>query len=336
VLQTASTSATPPFSPFDSTSELWKDYWSRFLTFTRAHAVPDDRQAQVFLTNQSSTVYKLLSNLAAQETPPREINDLSMEQIVAYMKVQFDPTRFVIRERFKFWTSMQRRPGESIQELAARIRQAAATCDFASIADPLDEALRTRFICSVNNEAVLKALFNMKADELDFTTAIQVAIQTEDAAKVAKETVYGPKSVPALAIAQKPSRQQPVLQRPPKKEVSVGQLRCYRCGNSGHIATSCKFKDAKCIFCKLTGLLEVVCRKKARSKAHGVRWIDVLEMVKAAPCRNSEVQKLQVPIHCRSLEFYRRGQVRRCQQVIPNFVSCVRHSRFESAWSGCY
>jgi len=73
----------------------------------------------------------------------------------------------------------------------------------------LDEALRTRFICSVNNEAVLKALFKMKADELDVTTAIQVAIQTEDATKVEKETVYGPKSVAALAIAQKPSRQQP-------------------------------------------------------------------------------------------------------------------------------
>jgi len=54
---------------------------------------------------------------------------------------------------------MQRRPGESIQELAACIRQAAATCDFASIAGPLDEALLTRFICSVNNEAVLKRHF---------------------------------------------------------------------------------------------------------------------------------------------------------------------------------
>jgi len=116
--------ATPTFAPFDSTSELWKDYWSRFLTFTRAHAVPEDRKAQVFLTNQSSTVYKLLSKLVAQETPPREINDLTMDQIVASMKVQFDSTRFVIRERFKFWTSMQRGPGESIQELAARIRQA--------------------------------------------------------------------------------------------------------------------------------------------------------------------------------------------------------------------
>jgi len=123
-----------------------------------------------------------------------------MDQIMAYMKMQFDPTRFVIQERFKFWTTMQRPPGESIQELTGRIRST-----HTSIADVLDETLRMRFICSVNNEAILKALFKMKADELDYTIAILVAIQTEDPAKVVKETVYGPKSVPALAIAQKPS-----------------------------------------------------------------------------------------------------------------------------------
>jgi len=164
VFPPATASATPTFAPFDSTSELWKDYWSRFLTFTRAHAVPDDRKAQVFLTNQLSTVYQLLSNLAAQETPPREINDPTMEQIVAHMKVHNLIQPVSSSGNVKFRTAMQRRPGESIQELAARIRQAAVTCDFASIADPSDAALRTRFICSVNNEAVLKALFKMKAD----------------------------------------------------------------------------------------------------------------------------------------------------------------------------
>jgi len=132
---------------------------------------------------------------------------------------------------------MQRR--ESIQELAARIRQAAATCNLASIADTLDKALRTHFICSVKNEAVLKALFKMKADELDFHTVIQVAIQTEDAAKVAKETVYGAKSVPGLAIAQKASHQKPIFQRPPKKEVPVAPQRCCRCGNPGWQIASC-------------------------------------------------------------------------------------------------
>eukprot|EP00795_Rhopilema_esculentum_P006058 gene6057-biopygen7749 len=70
---------------------------------------------------------------------------------------------------------MRRKPGETLQELAARIRQDAATCGFASIKDPQDEALRSRFICSVNNEAVLKALFKVKDDELDFARAIEIA-----------------------------------------------------------------------------------------------------------------------------------------------------------------
>ena len=66
----------------------------------------------------------------------------------------------------KFWSDMKRKPGETIPELASRIRQDAATCDFQSIKDPLDEALRTKFICSVDNEAVLKTLFKLKDDEL--------------------------------------------------------------------------------------------------------------------------------------------------------------------------
>ena len=81
---------------------------------------------------------------------------------------------------------MDRKPGKSIQESFSRIRQDAVICDFSSITNLLDEALRTRFICSINNEAVLKALFKFKDLELTFTRATE----TEDAARVAKETVY--------------------------------------------------------------------------------------------------------------------------------------------------
>ena len=43
-------------------------------------------------------------------------------------------------------------------------------------------------MCSVNNETVglLKSHFKVKDDELTFTQAIEIAIGTEDAAKVAK------------------------------------------------------------------------------------------------------------------------------------------------------
>ena len=59
------------------------------------------------------------------------------------------------------------------------------------IKDPPDEALKTRFTCSVGNEAVLKALFKLKDDELTFAKAIQIAQETKEAGRVAKETVYG-------------------------------------------------------------------------------------------------------------------------------------------------
>ena len=183
--------ATPKFPAFHSTSELRSDYWSGFCTFANARSVPNEKSAKAFLTNQTSTTYKMLPNLTARMTPPKNINNLITEQITNYMKKQFDPKRFVVRERFRFWNKMKRTPCESIQELATRIRRAAATCDFNSITDSLDKALRTRFICSINNEAILKALFKINTDELTFTRAIEVATETEDAAKVAKKTVFG-------------------------------------------------------------------------------------------------------------------------------------------------
>ena len=63
---------------------------------------------------------------------------------------------------------MKRKPEETLQELVSRIRQDAVTCDFQSIKDPLDEALRTRFTCSMDNEAALKASFKLKDDEPTF------------------------------------------------------------------------------------------------------------------------------------------------------------------------
>ena len=147
----------PAYVAFDSTQELWCDYEERFQTFIDAHSVPQAKQARVFLTNQSAAIYKMLSNLACQQTPPKTVHQLNLTEIKACMKEQFDSNKFVVRERFRFWSDLNRKPGETVQELASRIRQGAATCDFKSIKDPLDDAMTTRFMCSVSNEAVLKS-----------------------------------------------------------------------------------------------------------------------------------------------------------------------------------
>ena len=221
------------FQPFDSTSELWTDYLARFRTFVTANSIPDNKQAQIFLTNQSNSVYKMLSNLAAQQQPykmlsnlaaqqqpVKSIHELTMNDIQTFMAEQFDPKRFVVRERFKFWSDMKRKPGETIPELASRIRQDAATCDFQSIKDPLDEALRTKFICSVDNEAVLKTLFKLKDDELKFSNAIRVAQEVEEAAKVAKETVHSLRRCRKF-ITQSPKLPKRKKRKPPASGVEI-------------------------------------------------------------------------------------------------------------------
>ena len=301
----------PTFSPFDATSELWSDYWARFNTFIGAHSIPEERKAQVFLTNQSTVTYKLLANLASQQKPPKDINELSINDIEEFMKIQFDPSLYIVRERFKYWSDMQRKPGETIQELAARIRQDAVTCDFASIKDPLDEALRTRFICSVNNEAVLKALFKIKDDDLTFSKAINVAIETEDAAKVAKETVSGfkPKAVHTISTKRKPSKQQPSkpVQNEGTKHFSFPKGTCGRCGKKDHKGNDCPFKDSTCHYCQRKGHIEPVCLQKKQGKPRQSSSVNTISMdapitIDTVKVVNSVPQVIQ-PIELNGLKF---------------------------------
>ena len=62
-------------------SELWIDYFARFRTSVTANSISDNRQAQIFFTNQSNSVYKMLSNLAAQQQPVKSIHELTMNDI---------------------------------------------------------------------------------------------------------------------------------------------------------------------------------------------------------------------------------------------------------------
>ena len=143
------------------------------------------------MTIHTPDIYKLLKT-AAQQKENTNVDKLDMEKIAAHMKEAFDPKRFIIRERFKFWSNMNRQTGESTQELATRIRQEATTCDFSTVNDPLDEAVTTKFMCSVNNEALLKLLLSMKSSEITFNRAVEIAMEVEEATKAAKETANGP------------------------------------------------------------------------------------------------------------------------------------------------
>ena len=147
----ASHNQTPPFPAFDSTAKLWKDYLLRFKTFVSANSVTDDKLALVFLTNQTSDTYKLINNYASQQDTPTTADNMKFSDIAEFMSQHCDHIKFTVREKYRFWSSIARKPGETPTELAARVRQMATTCDFPAIKNPLDEAMRTCFICAINN-----------------------------------------------------------------------------------------------------------------------------------------------------------------------------------------
>ena len=121
------TTSLPKFAGFDPTTELLTDYMNRYNAFVAAHSIPEEKKAKIFLTNQQPILYKQISNMAAQLATPKEIHEVTMDDIENFLREQYDPTRFLVRERYKFWSNMKRKPGETIHELATRIRQEATT-----------------------------------------------------------------------------------------------------------------------------------------------------------------------------------------------------------------
>ena len=216
----------PTFSAFDPSNELWSDYNQRFQTFIKAHSVPENKIAKLFLTNQSVTTYKLLQNLSSQQQPPVDINEAEMDMLRYFMAEQCDPKLFVIWERYKFWSNLKRKPGKSIAELAARIRQDALTCEF-SDSNPQDHAMCTPFICSMQNETFLKA--------------IQILVEFEEASKVAKETVNP--TMKMFSVRVKPTKLlgRTITNQPVNKH-NLTVSPCARCGKMGNTSKMCRCK----------------------------------------------------------------------------------------------
>ena len=267
---------TPPFPAFGSTAELWKDYLLRFETFVNANSVPDDKKALVFLTNQTSGTYKLITNYASQQDVPTTANDMKFSDITDFMSSHYDPTQFTVRERYKVWSTIKRKPGETPTELAAMVRQMATTCDFPAIKNPLDEAMRTCFICAINNEAILKSVLREKEEKLTFAKAVEIATEVEEAAKTAKAQVYSnPDDVQMIHTKklQRNNHQHHHHQHhhhqkspPPTTKPSASTTaRCYRCGKNGHATKDCRLSNAVCNFCGKKGHIEAACITKQRS-----------------------------------------------------------------------
>ena len=117
---------------------------------------------------------------------------------------------------------------------------------------------------------------------LTFAKAIQVAQETKEAARVAKETIYGQASAckPVYKVEQpkgKANRSKASTYK--AKDTPEGKLdcplskgSCGRCGKKNHSGKGCSHIDDVSHYCQKKGHLQSVCMSK-RKQDTGVRYL---------------------------------------------------------------
>ena len=164
-----------------------------------------------------------------------------MEDLIKTLEGHFEPTPIVIAERFHFHKRDQR-AGESIADFVAELRRLATNCKFGA---HLEEALRDRFVCGLNNEATQKRL--LIENDLTILKAIEIATNLES---VERSTHVMKSSKPGVSVE--------------ANVKAINTQPCYRCGRKDNAPAHCKFKDAVCHSCGKRGHISPACRGKKR------------------------------------------------------------------------
>lgn len=228
--------ATSQFNSLNPDEESIKTYLERVDLYFTANTVPANKQV---LTSIGSSTYALLSNLLAPDTPKsKSLNDIS-----TILKKYFETTRAIIAERFHFH-KRQQAPAESITEYDAALRKLATHCNFGAY---LEDALRDRFVCGLQCEAMQRRLLS----EVDLTL------------KKAMELAQGMEAAASNTRSIKGA--DPAIRNIIKKKPTNPSQPCYRCGKSNHYAADCRFKDAECHQCGKKGHIAPACRSKDRA-----------------------------------------------------------------------
>ena len=220
-------------------SDSVRTYVQRVELYFVANSIPEDKQLPILLTSIGASTYDRLSELLAPAAPSSK----SVSEIFHLLQTHFEPKRVQIAERFNF-RRRQQEAGETIGDYDAALRKLAIHCNFG---ERLEEELRDQMVCGLRNEALQRRLLT----ELDLTYAKTVEICR--ASELAEKNANTLRQV---------SEVHTVSQHPPTLQNQTRDC-CYRCGGK-HSASSCRFKDAICHFCKKPGHIVRACRAKAK------------------------------------------------------------------------
>ena len=157
---------------FDIKSDNWNEYVERLEQYLIANEINDpEKKVAVLLTIIDSETYSLLRNLLA----PVKSATKTIEDLVGELKKHLNPTPIVIAERYKFY-HRQQKSDETLSEYMAALRKLTEHCEFEGF---LNEALRDKFVCGLQNASIRKKLLAERT--LDLKRAIEISHGLEQA-----------------------------------------------------------------------------------------------------------------------------------------------------------
>ena len=184
---------------------------------------------------------------------PDQLSDFTFAQLVEKVKIHREPKASIIVRRFQF-NSRIRSLDETVADFVAALRRLAEHCQFN---DMLQEMLRDRFVCGINNSVIQKRL--LAEPDLTLTKAISVA----QAAEIADTGVKELQSSTACATNEKTVHKFTSATTNPTDN-SAKPKECYRCG-AKHNPDQCRFKSENCHACGKQGHIARVCRSKKKT-----------------------------------------------------------------------
>ena len=135
---------------FRPETERFSTYVERLKLYFDANSVTAEKKVPVFPTVIGTKNYSLLSDYYSPGKP----RDQSLDDLIKTMKDHFEPVPIIIAECFQFYKRDQK-SGETIADFVAELRRLATNSKFRA---HLDDGLRDRFVCGLNNEAIKKRL----------------------------------------------------------------------------------------------------------------------------------------------------------------------------------
>lgn len=227
---------------FDIKNGNWSAYIDRVEMYFVANKITVDLKLPTLIALIGEEAYELLSTL----TSPKKPSELSYEQAVDILQKHLQPKPSEMAERYRFRQRRQR-PGETIADYVADLKKMSRYCEFKA---GLEENLRDQFVCGLRSELIRQRLF--AEDNLSYKKALALA-NTLEAAERDAGAVDG-------------SRVQIYHEEITESVQKLDIAKCSACGDSGHRAYTCKYKEFECSYCGKTGHLRRACLKKESDK----------------------------------------------------------------------